>query len=177
MTFDYFPEQNFTEGLYTDYRYFDANGIDPLYEFGYGLSYTTFNFTALTTEVRKDVSLEEFPDAKIDIVQGGHPELWDIVALARATVTNTGDVDGAETAQLYLGIPGDDTPIRQLRGFQQVGPLVPGQSGIASFPLTRRDLSIWDVSAQQWRLRKGSYKIYVGSSSRILPLGGSIEIS
>ncbi|KAH7002544.1 glycosyl hydrolase family 3 N terminal domain-containing protein [Ilyonectria destructans] len=176
VSFDYFPEDNFTEGVYIDYRYFDANKIEPLYEFGFGLSYTTFEFSNLEAAVRTDVSTEELPNPRIEIVQGGHPELWDVVALVKATVKNTGEVDGAEAAQLYVHIPGGDTPLRQLRGFQQVGPLVPGQSRLAKFPLTRRDLSIWDVTAQEWRLRKGTYKLYVGSSSRKLPLTGSIKI-
>lgn len=176
VTFDYFPEDNFTEGVYIDYRYFDAKNITPLYEFGYGLSYTTFEYADLSTAVRSDVNMGELPDPDIDIVQGGHPQLWDVVATVKAQITNTGDVAGAEAAQLYVKIPGDDTPVRQLRGFQQVGPLTPGQSGQALFPLMRRDLSIWDVEAQQWRLRRGTYELFVGSSSRKLPLEGSIEI-
>ncbi|KAH7324735.1 glycosyl hydrolase family 3 N terminal domain-containing protein [Stachybotrys elegans] len=173
---DFFPEANFTEGLYIDYRYFDKKNITPLYEFGFGLSYTTFGFSNLETAVKADVNMDEFPDPEIDIIQGGHPELWDVVATVKAHVENTGDVDGAEIAQLYIGVPGDDTPARQLRGFERVGPLVPGQNHRAVFELTRRDLSTWDVEAQQWRFRRGTYKVYVGSSSRKLPLEGTITI-
>ncbi|KAH6972065.1 glycosyl hydrolase family 3 N terminal domain-containing protein [Ilyonectria sp. MPI-CAGE-AT-0026] len=173
---DYFPETNFTEGLYIDYRYFDARGISPRFEFGFGLSYTTFNLTGLSVAVLPTANTAEYPSKDVAVVQGGHPELWDVLAVARIWVKNTGDVDGTEVAQLYVSIPGDDTPTRQLRGFSRVGPLVPGQAVKANFELTRRDLSIWDVVAQQWYLRRGTYLIWVGSSSRNLSLQGSIKI-
>ena len=86
---------------------------------------------------------------------------------------NSGNVDGAEVAQLYVGIPGG--PVRQLRGFSKVD-VEPGKSVNLNFDLTRRDLSIWDVVAQKWQLQKGDYKVYVGGSSRNLPLEGSLTI-
>lgn len=170
---DYFAEDNFTEGLYIDYRAFDRLGIKPRFEFGFGLSYTTFAFGGLSTRlVVEDPA--EFPDPSVAIVQGGHPQLWETIAVVRCTVTNTGDRDGTEIAQLYLGIPegenGRDTPIRQLRGFDRVGPLAPGETRQAVFELTRRDMSVWDVVSQQWRLRRGTYEIWVGASSRDLRL-------
>ena len=166
-----YPQDNFTEGLYIDYRYFDQQNITPRYEFGFGLSYTTFSFSDISTEI--DNGLAEFPDPATPVVQGGHPELWDVVAYAEATVTNTGEVAGAEVAQLYLGIPTPEgsqtTPARQLRGFEKVY-LEPGESRKVTFDLTRRDLSIWDVVAQQWRLQTGEFTFEVGSSSRDLAL-------
>lgn len=101
-----------------------------------------------------------------------------MVARVTARITNTGDMAGAEVAQLYLGIPDDEehtVPARQLRGFEK--PYIePGESAEIVFQLTRRDLSVWDVEAQKWALGEGEYKIWVGTSSRNLPLDGSLEI-
>lgn len=174
---DYFPSDNFTEGLFIDYRAFDKDGIEPQFEFGYGLSYTTFSYSDLSTSlVSSSNDTAEWPDESVQIVQGGHPELWDVVALVKATVENTGDVSGAEVAQLYVTIPFADTPIRQLRGFKRLGPLAPGESRQAVFVLTRRDLSVWDVAAQQWRLPRGEFDFFVGASSRDLRLNGTFTI-
>ncbi|KAJ0118201.1 hypothetical protein J7T55_008984 [Diaporthe amygdali] len=179
VTDEYFPATNFSEGLFIDYRKFDQEDIEPQFEFGFGLSYTTFEYSDLTTSLfgkAANESFSEFPDPEIAIVQGGHPELWDPIAVVKATVENSGSVDGADIAQLYVSIPVEDTPIRQLRGFKRVGPLAPSQSRRAVFELTRRDLSVWDVENQQWRLARGEYGIYVGRSSRDLPLKGSFTI-
>ncbi|KAF4835411.1 putative beta-glucosidase M [Colletotrichum siamense] len=174
---DYFPESNFTEGLYIDYRYFDAQNITPRYEFGYGLSYTTFELADLTAGLTAAADTAEYPDPEIAIVQGGHPSLWETIAVAKAAVTNTGDVEGAEIPQLYVEIPGggEDTPVHQLRGFTRIF-LSPGQTSRVSFELTRRDLSVWDVVAQQWQLRRGTYTLWLGNSSRNLSLKTTIEI-
>lgn len=166
-----FPQANFDEGVYIDYRAFDAKNITPRYEFGFGLSYTTFGFSDLTAAVTANASTQAYPTGPI--VVGGQEDLWDVVATVTATVTNTGDVAGAEVAQLYVGIPGG--PVRQLRGFEKPV-LDAGASATVSFPLTRRDLSTWDVVAQKWMLQKGEYPLYVGSSSRDLPLTGTLTI-
>ncbi len=191
VSFDYFPEDNFIEGLYIDYRAFDKAGISPRFEFGFGLSYTEFGYQHLDVRLvgGDGVSLGEYPDPDVAIIQGGHPQLWDVVAMVRCTVVNVGDTEGAEIAQLYVGIPDEsadkgrrdkeyerDTPIRQLRGFSRVGPLVPGETREVEFELTRRDLSVWDVVAQQWRLRRGEYQFWVGASSRDLRLDGRIDV-
>jgi beta-glucosidase len=184
VSFDYFPEDNFDEGLYIDYRYFDQQDITPRYEFGFGLSYTTFNYNNLAIRILPKVSTDEFPDAYLSTIQGGHPSLWEVVAIASCNITNTGPVSGAEVAQLYITIPppsssspyARDTPIRQLRGFERVGPLEPGETRMAEFALTRRDLSVWDVVAQQWRLRRGEYRVSFGASSRDLRLRGGFII-
>lgn len=179
MSDEYYPSDNFTEGLYIDYRRFDKEGIEPQFEFGFGLSYTTFEYSDLSTSLVGKADNESFsvyPNPDVAIVQGGHPELWDVLAVVKATVENSGDVDGSEIAQLYIGIPADDTPERQLRGFERVGPLVPSQARQAVFELTRRDLSVWDVVAQQWRLARGEYQVFVGASSRDLRLNGTFTI-
>lgn len=166
-----FPQSDFSEGVYIDYRAFDAKNITPRYEFGFGLSYTTFGFSNLTATATGSASTASYPTGPI--VEGGQEDLWDVLATVTATVTNTGETTGAEVAQLYVGIPGG--PVRQLRGFEKPV-LEAGESVTLSFPLTRRDLSTWDVVAQKWKLQKGGYPVYVGSSSRNLPLTGTLTI-
>ncbi|KAH8156739.1 hypothetical protein CIB48_g11508 [Xylaria polymorpha] len=168
-----FPQSNFTEGVYIDYRHFDAQNITPRYEFGFGLSYTTFNFSDLHIAVNGTANTTEFPSGPVR--SGGQTDLWAVVATVFATVANTGNVSGAEVAQLYVGIPGGDAPARQLRGFEKAFLNASAQTTV-SFDLTRRDLSVWDVVAQKWALRKGDYGIFVGSSSRSLPLQGVLTI-
>ncbi|KAL3420316.1 beta-glucosidase M [Phlyctema vagabunda] len=173
VSFDAFPQDNFTEGVYIDYKAFDRDDIEPRFEFGFGLSYTTFEYANISVA---SVSTEtaEYPDAAIPIVQGGHPQLWENLFNVTAVITNTGHVAGAEVAQLYLGIPG--APIRQLRGFDKVH-LEVGESKEIIFALNRRDLSIWDVVAQQWRLQQGvQYTVQIGASSRDLRLESSISL-
>ncbi|KAJ9138108.1 Beta-glucosidase [Pleurostoma richardsiae] len=166
-----FPQSDFSEGVYIDYRAFDAKNITPRYEFGFGLSYTTFEFSNISAVAGCNKNKGTYPTG--DILPGGHADLWDIVARVTATVTNTGAAAGAEVAQLYVGIP--DGPVRQLRGFEKPV-LQPGEAATVTFDLTRRDLSTWDVVAQNWQLQKGVYKVYVGSSSRDLPLQTTIKI-
>ncbi|KAK4175089.1 glycoside hydrolase superfamily [Triangularia setosa] len=172
-----FPEDDFSrEGVFLDYRAFDKNGITPRFEFGFGLSYTSFSYSSVHTTVqpRADTNMGEWPDENKQIVQGGHPGLWDVVVVVRCHVTNTGESHGAEIAQLYLGVPNPErdgkTPLRQLRGFKKVGPLAPGETRQVTFELTRRDLSVWDVVKQQWKMRRGEYKVQIGASSRDLRL-------
>lgn len=168
--FALFPQSNFTEGIYIDYRAFDLKNITPRYEFGFGLSYTSFSFSALTV-ANGNASTASYPVGAI--AEGGQTDLWDVLATVSATVTNTGAVDGAEVAQLYVGVP--NGPVRQLRGFEKPV-LTAGASATVSFPLTRRDLSTWDAVAQKWLLQSGEYQLYVGSSSRDLPLTGTLTI-
>jgi beta-glucosidase len=167
-----FPQSNFSEGVYIDYRDFDAKNITPRYEFGFGLTYTTFSYSDLEINVLPGVSTSYFPPDS-PVMQGGIASIWDVVAQVYATVSNTGSTDAAEVAQLYVGIPGG--PIRQLRGFSKVDIPV-GSNVTVEFDLLRRDLSEWSVADQSWVLQQASYPIYVGSSSRDLPLTGTLTI-
>lgn len=169
--FTLYPQSNFSEGVYIDYRAFDKADLIPRYEFGFGLSYTTFQYSNLVIQTKRPSN--SGPYATGPIQQGGQVDLWDIVATISASVKNTGRVPGQEIAQLYIGIPGG--PAKQLRGFEKPS-LNPAQCQIVNFQLTRRDLSIWDTVAQKWQLQSGVYHIYVGSSSRILPLNGTLVI-
>jgi len=169
-----FPQSNFTEGVMVDYRHFDAKNITPRYEFGFGLSYTTFEYGNLAVQKDGDQSkFSEFPTG--DVRMGGQVDLWDVLASVTAEVKNTGQRDGAEVTQLYVGIPVAGQPLRQLRGFEKVV-INATASATVKFELTRRDLSVWDVLAGRWRLVKGQYSIEVGGSSRNLPLRRTLVI-
>ena len=140
-------QQQYSEKLLIDYRYFDAANKSVLYEFGYGLSYTTFSLSSIS--VRKtgaaNVTITSAPPAG-RIIQGGLSSLWDVLYTVTATVSNTGSIDGATVAQLYVGLTGAPagTPLRQLRGFEKVD-LSPRQSETVTFSLMRRDISYWDI--------------------------------
>ncbi|KAH8131339.1 hypothetical protein ACSS6W_003231 [Trichoderma asperelloides] len=166
-----FPQADFNEGIYLDYRYFDKKGIEPRYEFGFGLSYTTFAYSNISINYIEGANTYPWPGGPI--VSGGQTDLWDAIATVSVNVKNTGNFAGAEVAQLYIGIPG--APEKQLRGFEKPF-LQPNQSETVTFHLTRRDLSVWSVERQKWQLQQGTYKFYVGSSSRRLPLNGTMNL-
>jgi beta-glucosidase len=97
---------------------------------------------------------------------GGLSDLWDEVITVTTTVKNVGAITGAEVAQLYVSFPAEAAqPVRVLRGFEK--PSIPaGGSADVTFSLRRRDISYWDVVAQQWTIAAGEYTFSVGSSSR-----------
>lgn len=158
------PQCDFTEGVYLDYRAFDKNNITPRFEFGYGLSYTKFEYSSIRIKTLAPPR-QGSCNAK---------NLWDKVVKIQVGVKNVGKVEGQEVAQLYLGIP--NSPPKQLRGFEKLF-LKPGKSATATFELTRRDLSVWDVESQKWVVQPGTYKIYAGASSRDIRLNGSLAFS
>ncbi|CEL10365.1 hypothetical protein ASPCAL13486 [Aspergillus calidoustus] len=163
---------SFAEGLFIDYRHFDQAGIAPRYEFGFGLSYTTFEYSTLA------VAVNVIPGPTTgETIVGGPSDLFTTVGTISAYIRNSGIVTGAEVAQLYLGYPDSapSTPPKQLRGFSKIK-LVPGQSGQAVFELRRRDLSYWDVGKQKWVVPTGTFKVFVGSSSRDIRLTGTLTV-
>lgn len=163
---------NFTEGNYIDYRYFDAYNVTPRYEFGYGLSYTNFTYSSL--KIDSPSPLSHYPTGKLAV--GGYEDLWDIVANVTAVIKNSGTISGAEVPQLYIEYPASaKQPLRQLRGFENVN-IAAGKQTQVEFGLRRRDLSHWDVAAQKWAVAPGTYKVYVGASSRDLRLHGSFRV-
>ncbi|CAG8330472.1 unnamed protein product [Penicillium salamii] len=165
-------DDNFAEDIFIDYRHFDDNDIDPRYEFGFGLSYTSFEYSRLSINIAATAGPSNGP-----IVPGGAEELFETVGTISAIVQNTGKVPGAEVAQLYIGLPDSapDTPPKQLRGFEKLL-LQPEQSGMATFELTRRDLSYWDVQEQKWIIPSGTFTVYVGSSSRDIRQNGEFSV-
>jgi beta-glucosidase len=168
-------EIDFTEGNFIDYKYFDQQNKTVGYEFGFGLSYTTFEYASNITVTSDTEKLSE-TYASGALAVGGREDLWDLVATVSTTVTNTGRVPGAEVAQLYVEFPAAaDEPVKQLRGFQKVT-VKPGQTEKVQFQLRRRDLSVWDVVAQEWAVVKGEYKMHVGASSRDLKAAATMQV-
>jgi beta-glucosidase len=151
-------EVNYAEGIYVGYRHFDKAGIRPLFPFGYGLSYTTFDYknlklsqTQLTTDGSVTVS---------------------------ADISNTGKRVGEEVAELYIHAlnPKMDKPVRELKGFAKVA-LNPGETKTVQFTLTARDLASFDVPGHQWKADAGKYEIEVGASSRDLRLKAPLSLT
>lgn len=166
-------DDSFPEGLYIDYRHFDKADVTPRYEFGFGLSYTNFTYSALST-----TSTASSGPATGATASGGRADLYEDVAVVTATIQNSGSVTGAEVAQLYITLPSGapDSPPKQLRGFSKLS-LGPGESGTVTFNLRKKDLSYWDVADQNWIVPVGDFKVSVGASSRDVRLTGSITVS
>jgi beta-glucosidase len=122
---------DYTEGLFIDYRHFDQYNIQPIYEFGFGLSYTTFKITNLSISAHTDTLAAQ--------AAANSTVLYDTLAWVSVDVCNTGSVYGTEVPQLYIGSPADGAPPRVLRGFEAVH-LQPGEKQQVTFEVTRRDL-------------------------------------
>ncbi|KAF8958580.1 glycoside hydrolase family 3 protein [Flammula alnicola] len=189
-------EITYTEGLNIDYRHFDSaslisvvrllNNITPRFEFGFGLSYTTFKYTGLyVSKIATVESPAEFPFVSAwdngnatAIAEGSSRALWLHRPAFQATFTvqNTGSVSGGEIPQLYINFPASSgEPPSVLRGFTNIE-LNPGQKGSVTITLSRYDLSIWDVVQQGWRKPEGTIGVTVGASSRDSRLKGSVPI-
>jgi beta-glucosidase len=153
---------NYTEGLQVGHKWYDAQGIDPLFAFGYGLSYTTFGYS----------------DLKVD--QSDDQSTGTVLTKVSFTVTNTGSVAGAEVPQVYLTFPGAaGEPGKRLVGFDRVQ-LAPGQSktvevGIDS-TATTQPYSIWDATAHKWVVLDGKYNVAIGGSSRDIRLNQDVLV-
>ncbi|KND93167.1 putative beta-glucosidase A, partial [Tolypocladium ophioglossoides CBS 100239] len=105
---------------------------------------------------------------------GGNRQLWDVLYTVSCTVTNTGDRVTDEVPQVYVGLGGEGEPVRVLRGFERLERIAPGQAVQFTADLTRRDVSNWDVAAQNWVVTDKPKKVWVGSSSRNLPLSADL---
>ncbi|MGA3172141.1 MAG: glycoside hydrolase family 3 C-terminal domain-containing protein [Chthoniobacteraceae bacterium] len=152
-------EVHYSEGVLVGYRWFDANNIEPLYPFGYGLSYTTYAYSGL--KLSSTMLSTDSPSLTVDF-----------------DIANTGKMAGAEIAQVYVGLPGLPglvQPPRQLKGFARVN--VPaGGSAHATVALNARAFSYWSTKAHAWKVAPGDYPIWVGASSRDLRLKGMVTI-
>jgi beta-glucosidase len=144
-------EMNYSEGIYLGYRGYDKKHAKPLYPFGYGLSYTTFDYSdlKLSTNVMA-------PGSTVDV---------------KFTVTNTGSQAGFEVAQLYVhpANPAVDRPEKELKGFTKVY-LLPGESKTVSIPIDSRSLAYYVEKTDSWDVDAGKFKILVGPDSEDLPL-------
>ena len=144
------------------YKWYDEQRIDPLFEFGYGLSYTHFAYSDMAV------------DHVVDKVNGK------ITSTVSATITNDGGVAGAEIPQVYVTLPESaEEPGKRLVGFDRVA-LAPGESERISIVVdstaSNQPYSIWDTEADQWVVLDGEYGISVGASSRDIRLTDSVLV-
>ncbi|MBN3819509.1 glycosyl hydrolase, partial [Paraburkholderia sp. Se-20369] len=137
----------YAEKLNMGYRWYDAKNVKPLFEFGFGLSYTHFSYARLAVSRQRDGTLD--------------------VAF---TVRNDGPVAGAEVPQVYLGVPYKDEPPRRLVGWDKVA-LNPGEARRVHVSVSPRMQSVWDTSRNGWRVVPGG-TVSVGASSRDIRLQG-----
>ena len=174
----YYPQDDFTEGVYIDYKDFIARNVTPRYEFGFGLTYSTFSYSSLSIQLAPNTTARTLGatysgnGTRVQ-PEGGDPALYQHAATVRCSIKNTGAVAAAEVAQLYVHIPGG--PQRVLRGFEKKL-LQPGEECEVEFELRNRDLSSWDVAKQAWSLQSGSYEVVVGKSVLDVQLRGSLKI-
>jgi len=142
---------------YLGYRRFDEQGIAPLYSFGHGLSYTTFEYSHLQVPC-SDVTKNGVVEVKVDI-------------------TNTGTVAGDEVAFLFVSYPSTAArrPEKELRGFHRVS-LDPGQTKRITIPLRIADLAYWDAASSSWKVESGPVEIRVGRSAADLPLTDTLTV-
>jgi beta-glucosidase len=140
---------NYAEGIYVGYRYFDTKNVEPQFPFGFGLSYTTF----------------EYSDLKVasDSVQ--------------LKIRNTGTREGAEIVQLYVhdGHSKIDRPLRELKGFQRVE-LKAGETKFVNFLLDPAAFSYWSPEKKGWMAEPGKFEIQLGASSRDIRLRAPLEL-
>jgi len=149
----------YREGVFVGYRYYDKKKMNVLFPFGYGLSYTTFEYSNL--RLTKDTAA--LKDGKTIGVT--------------VTVKNTGKRFGKTVVQLYTGAAGGDVirPVRELKGFAKVG-LEPGEAKDVSFTLDERAFACWNTQIHDWYIPAGQYTIEAGDSSRNLPLKTEITL-
>ncbi|MGH9591259.1 MAG: beta-glucosidase family protein [Terracidiphilus sp.] len=150
------PHIQYGDKLMVGYRYWTTMHKQPLFPFGFGLSYTTFRFSNLR------VPSTTSPGGEV-------PVSFD--------VTNTGKTEGAEVAQLYVSDPSAkaDRPERELKGFEKVR-LAPGETKHVTLTLDARSFSYWDPSAHKWTIDPGKFIVRVGDSSEDTPLQASLTI-
>ncbi len=152
---------HYWEGVFVGYRHFDQEHIQPLFPFGYGLSYTTFGFGNLA------ISPEKVKNPA------------NLMVTVDFDMTNTGKRAGEEVAQLYVGFPSSKRipqPPEQLKRFAKIM-MQPGETRHIHFELDERALACWSESHHKWIVLPGAYHIMVGPSSRHLPLQGDVKIS
>ncbi|MCL1795389.1 MAG: glycoside hydrolase family 3 C-terminal domain-containing protein [Clostridia bacterium] len=148
----------YNESVYVGYRYYDTKGMDVLFPFGHGLSYTTFEYGNLRL-------------SGADMPLGGQ-------LTVEVDITNTGAVAGREIVQLYVrsAHSGISRPIHELRGFEKLS-LSPGETRTAVFTLDSRAFAYWEVRIHDWHVEGGSYEIQVGASSRDIRLTAPVTVS
>ena len=147
----------YAEGIFVGYRWYDARKMPVLFPFGYGLSYTTFEYSDLR------VSSKAFKDTGVEV---------------SVTVKNTGSLEGKEIVQLYVS---DKTgvevrPEKELKGFEKVS-LKAGEAKTVTFKLDKRSFAFWNTDIHEWYAPSGTYEIKVGASSRDIRLTTEVDVT
>jgi len=148
----------YSEGIFTGYRYYDTKKMNVLFPFGFGLSYTTFSYSSLKLSAQ---SITDSQTVRVSF-----------------SITNTGATAGAEAAQLYVS---DRThaairPEKELKEFGKVF-LAPGETKELSFTLDKRSFAWYNTAIHDWYAATGFYDILVGSSSRDIRLTGTVRVT
>lgn len=157
---NYYPAENsnkvnYKEGIFVGYRGYEKNNVAPLFPFGFGLSYTNFAYSNLL--------IKPLTDRRFEV---------------SFSVKNTGKMDGADVAQIYVGNKKDSKvsrPIKELKGFEKVF-LKAGETKKVSIILDNRAFSYFDVNSKNWRAEAGDYEILVGRSSADIVLKGKVNL-
>ncbi|SEA44567.1 beta-glucosidase [Prevotella sp. tc2-28] len=152
------PNESFTnheEDIYVGYRYFDTFDKQVAYPFGFGLSYTTFDFSQPKVKVGSD---------KVTVT---------------VNVKNTGSVSGKEVAQVYVTAPKGtlEKPVHELKAFAKTRELQPGESQTLTMTIPQRDLASFDEAHSQWLAEAGTYTFRIGSSSRDIKVTATTKVS
>jgi beta-glucosidase len=147
----------YEEGIYVGYRYYGSFDVKPAYEFGYGMSYTSFEFSNLK------LSTDKFNSGLTVTVD----------------VKNSGSVAGKEVVQLYLNAPVKelDKPAYELKGFAKTGLLLPGDKQTLSFKLDARKLASFNSASSSWIADAGRYEVRIGASSSDIKQKASFTLS
>ncbi|CAO0790070.1 unnamed protein product [Mucor circinelloides] len=136
----------YSEKLLMGYKWFDHAGIEPLFPFGHGLSYTSFKYSGLKVKAKK----------KDDSV----------TVTASVMVKNSGKVAGAEVVQAYISFPESaGEPLKNLRGFEKVF-IKKDSSSKVEFEFSKTELSVWDTKTKSWVIPSGKFTLHIGASSR-----------
>jgi beta-glucosidase len=153
----FFGTEEYKEGLLVGYRYYDTKKIEPMFPFGYGLSYTNFKYSELS--LPKEINNNE------DVVQ------------VSFKIKNTGKFAGKEIAQLYVrdSICSVERPYKELKGFGKIE-LKSGETKTISIKLNKRTFQFYDAGNKKWTAEPGEFEILVGSSSRDIRLKGKIRM-
>ena len=148
----------YREGIFVGYRYYDFKKAAVLFPFGYGLSYTDFEFSNLR------LSANTITDQDL--------------LTATVTVKNTGDRAGKAVIQLYVGDKESSVfrPVRELKGFEKIS-LQPGEAKDVSFTLDKRAFAYWNTELHDWTVEPGDFTIEIGRSSRDIALDASVPVN
>ncbi|MBQ9173356.1 MAG: glycoside hydrolase family 3 C-terminal domain-containing protein [Bacteroidales bacterium] len=146
---------NYEEGIYVGYRWFDKQNMEVSYPFGYGLSYTTFDYSNPTVS----------NDGK--------------TVTASVTVKNTGSFEGKEAVQLYVSAPASslDKPVKELKAYAKTKSLKPGEEQTLTMTFATADLASFDESKSAWVVDAGTYKFLFGASSRDIRGEATAEVA